>query len=931
MTDNLVSLVEQHLYQELFLHDLNWSAPDHPPVAYTDTEGQTFTATNVSSYKGLRVWVCDEKPGSKIEAELDRLIAKTSTDRLVIFHNDDEQVWRWPARRNKDNSTSTRLTSHRHRTGIANPKFATRLDAIRLPIDIVLDANTVLAKVRDAFDVETQNETRRASKLMARMYTAIEKSYPKNFDSRTRDHEISVALARILFLMFGDDTDMWETDAFRNFIHHDTPADGSTLAHQLNELFIQLDTPVGAVQPAVTGLPYVNGGIFREKITLPALDKEFRDAILDACAVDWSTISPAIFGSMFQSVRDEQARRELGEHYTSERNILKTLNPLFLDELRSEFERARTMKDEKGVLTRLWNRLGDIRFMDPACGCGNFIIVAYRELRDLELQIMERLQELTVGMQLAFDPTLSLKVTLDHFYGIEIDEWPARIAETAMFLVDRQCDLKLKERFGEAPKRLPIQLQSTIIAGNAVATDWTAVLPPSEDVVLAGNPPFVGMAWMNSDQQSDNRVAFSGLPEAKGLRTGRLDYVASWYAKALAYLRGTHGRAAFVSTNSITQGEQARTMVPLLGRCGFEVDFGHQTFKWTSEAPRAAAVHCVIVGFSAKGRPGKQRRLFTYPTLTAAPEESRPKQLNFYLVDGPDLVPEKLRAPLVQGMPMSMKGSQPTEAGHLLVDESTYDTVAADPIASKYLRKFVQGRYMLNDTPHWCLWLKDAPTKEIQGSKLIQERLAKVSASRLGSPTMSVQEFAKRPHLFTQDRQPSTRYFALPEVSSENRKWIPGRFYEPDVIAGNKLIIFPGAEDWHAALLQSSMFMTWVHIFAGRLESRPSISPGLAYFPIPFPQADEALRNKLTTAWDAIDAARTEQSGATLKQLYQDSAMPEPLRNAHDSLDAIVDHAFGSKTTCESSDERKRVLFTSYVELTSRDQLPMARKTRARK
>lgn len=372
-------------------------------------------------------------------------------------------------------------------------------------------------------------------------------------------------------------------------------------------------------------------------------------------------------------------------------------------------------------------------------------------------------------------------------------------------------------------------------------------------------------------------------------------------------------------------------MVPLLGRCGFEVDFGHQTFKWTSEAPRAAAVHCVIVGFSAKGRPGKQRRLFTYPTLTAAPEESRPKQLNFYLVDGPDLVPEKLRAPLVQGMPMSMKGSQPTEAGHLLVDESTYDTVAADPIASKYLRKFVQGRYMLNDTPHWCLWLKDAPTKEIQGSKLIQERLAKVSASRLGSPTMSVQEFAKRPHLFTQDRQPSTRYFALPEVSSENRKWIPGRFYEPDVIAGNKLIIFPGAEDWHAALLQSSMFMTWVHIFAGRLESRPSISPGLAYFPIPFPQADEALRNKLTTAWDAIDAARTEQSGATLKQLYQDSAMPEPLRNAHDSLDAIVDHAFGSKTTCESSDERKRVLFTSYVELTSRDQLPMARKTRARK
>lgn len=436
---------------------------------------------------------------------------------------------------------------------------------------------------------------------------------------------------------------------------------------------------------------------------------------------------------------------------------------------------------------------------------------------------------------------------------------------------------------------------------------------------------------MSSDQQSDNRVAFTGLPESKGLRTGRLDYVASWYAKALAYLRGTHGRAAFVSTNSITQGEQARTMVPLLGRCGFEVDFGHQTFKWTSEAPKVAGVHCVIVGFSAKGRPGKVKRLFTYPTLTSIPEKSLPKQLNFYLVDGPDLVPDKLRSPLVQGMPSSMKGSQPTDAGYLLVDETEYDSVVADNVASKYLRKFVQGRYMLNDTPYWCLWLKDASAKEIQSSELLRRLLANVSASRLESPTRSVQEFAKRPHLFTQDRQPSTQYFALPEVSSENRKWIPGRFYEPEVIAGNKLIIFPDAADWHAALLQSSMFMTWVRIFAGRLESRPSISPGLAYFPIPFPQADDDLRNKLNDAWAAVDEARIEQGGTTLKQLYQASEMPDSLRAAHDALDAIVDRAFGAKTVCANADERKRILFASYVALTSQGQLTTARTTRTRR
>ena len=498
MTDSPLSLVEEHLYQELFLHQLNWSAPDSPPISYTAEDGQTYTATNISSYKGLRVWVCDDKPGSKIEAELDRLIAKTTTDRLVIFHNDDEQVWRWPARRTKDNSTSTRLTSHRHRNGRANPNFAARLDVIRLPIDIVLDANTVLTKVREAFDVEARNESKRASKLMARMYSALEAAYPTSYDRAKRDHEISIVLARLLFLMFGDDTEMWQDqqgepvpDAFLEFIHVQTPADASTLGQQLTDLFEALDKPGGAAARGIdAALPHINGGLFREKITLPALSADFRQAVLDACVVDWSTISPAIFGSMFQSVRDAQTRRELGEHYTSEENILKTLNPLFLDELRAEFDRARTMKDEKGVLTRLWKRLGDIRYMDPACGCGNFIIVAFRELRDLELRIMERLQELSGASQLAFDPTLALKVTLDHFYGIEIDEWPARIAETAMFLVDRQCDLKLKERFGEAPQRLPIQTQAKIAVGNALRLPWHEHCPVSESVVIAGNPPF---------------------------------------------------------------------------------------------------------------------------------------------------------------------------------------------------------------------------------------------------------------------------------------------------------------------------------------------------------------------------------------------------------------------------------------------------------
>ncbi|MGB4918214.1 MAG: type IIL restriction-modification enzyme MmeI [Propionicimonas sp.] len=345
MTSPLIEHAERRDYQKLFLLDLNWSRPDHPPVTY-EHEGRPVTATNVSSYKGLRVWVVNEKPDSKLEAALDQQLAKTSTDRIVIFHDDSEQVWRWPVRRAVGNSTTTRLSRHKHRNGDPDPRFAAKLDVIRLPFDVRLDSNEVLSRVRQAFDVEAQNETKYASKLMARLYAAMEKAYPATKDPKVRDHEISVTLARILFLMFGDDTDMWPEGLFQDFILDHTAADGSDIGAKLTELFAYLDTPPkerGNIRPELDGFRYVNGGIFNEHLTLPAMNAEFRAAVLDACDRDWKTISPAIFGSMFQSVRDAQTRRELGEHYTSEENILKTLNPLFLDELRAEFDHIKTL------------------------------------------------------------------------------------------------------------------------------------------------------------------------------------------------------------------------------------------------------------------------------------------------------------------------------------------------------------------------------------------------------------------------------------------------------------------------------------------------------------------------------------------------------------------------------------------------------------
>jgi hypothetical protein len=613
MNSPLIERAEQHEYQKLFLQDLNWSRPDQAPVTI-EYDGRHITATNVSQYKGIRVWVVDEKPDSKLEAELDRILSRSSVDRILILHDEHEQVWRWPVRRATGNTTTTRLSRHRHRTGDTDPRFATKLNVIRLPFDVTLDSNTVLAKVRQAFDVEAHNETKHASKLMARLYTAMERAYPATTPRPVRDHEISVTLARVLFLLFGDDTDMWQPDLFSDFIRDHTAQDGSDIGAQLTALFDYLDTPDqqrGLPRSGLDGFRYVNGRIFTERVILPVLNAEFRAAVLQASDRDWATISPAIFGSMFQSVRDDETRRQLGEHYTSEENILKTLNPLFLDELRAEFEHIRTLgKYEADRLRKLREKLGRIQFMDPACGCGNFIIVAYRELRDLELAIMERLQEIT-GDNPMLLANVGLSVSLDHFYGIEIDEWPARIAETAMFLVDRQCDLKLTASLGYAPDRLPIQEQATIVVDNALRLDWATVCPPQRQVMVAGNPPFLGPHTRTKEQLVDLQSVWG----TKDL--GRLDYVTGWHRKCVDYFTGQDdGRFALVSTSSVAQGDQATRLFPYIFNNGWRLRFAHQTFAWTSEATGAAAVHCVITGFDKVEKPAPV--LFKYTRLQGA-------------------------------------------------------------------------------------------------------------------------------------------------------------------------------------------------------------------------------------------------------------------------------------------------------------------------
>ncbi|HET7388111.1 MAG TPA: DNA methyltransferase [Nocardioidaceae bacterium] len=926
MTDSLVDQADAENFDHLFRIDLFWQSPDHPPIQIELDDGFKVTATNVSSYKGVRVWEVPALPGSSGEAKLDQAIAKNSTNRLVIFHDGAKQVWRWPSRSSKDGGVISRPARHVHKVGSADPQFGAKLDAIRLP-ESGVDVNDLLSRVRGAFDVETKKETKRASKLMAQMYAAVEKGYSSKVDPRVRDHEISVTLARVLFLLFGDDTEMWKDpsgeplpDLFQDFIKDHTERDGTDIAQRLNALFETLKRAPGDrknLAAELTAFPYVNGGIFNESITLPVLDIDFRKAILDASVVDWSTISPAIFGSMFQSVRDAQTRRELGEHYTSEENILKTLNPLFLDELRAEFEAAvvrETAQKRINALNALWKRLGDIRYMDPACGCGNFIIVAYRELRDLELRIMDELANNQQGEDAATldaDWTTLLKITLDHFYGIEIDEWPARIAETAMFLMDRQCDLKMKERFGAAPERLPIQKSAKIVVGSALRIDWADVVAPTSSVIIAGNPPFLG-------HKERSQVQGEELKEAWGTSSVQhLDYVTAWYAKSLAYFGELDGLWAFVSTNSVTQGEGVAPLFRPILSAGWRIKFAHRSFRWESEATGAAAVHVTIVGFA---RYPDTVRLFDYPTgLGAAPVEVPATNISPYLVDGPDVLVDGSRTVLSPSLAELRAGSTPIDFGHLLVEDSDLPAVRADPIASKFLRPYCGGKELINGLESWCLWM-DVPgvkLNDLSKSPVLAKRISSVRADREASGRVATQRLAATPHLFGERRQPSADYLGIPQTFSDSRRFATAARVPINVIASIKLFTHPDPDGFLFALISSSMFITWQKTIGGRLKSDPSFSSSLVWNTFPVPAVSAEQRVAISALGDRILAAREAHPGKTLADLYKPDAMPGDLVAAHAKLDRAIDGMFGLHHDEVTSLERQETLFAKYLALSS--------------
>jgi hypothetical protein len=564
---------------------------------------------------------------------------------------------------------------------------------------------------------------------------------------------------------------------------------------------------------------YINGGLFAARLAPADFNAKMRSILLDCCNFDWNKISPAIFGAMFQGVMDKEQRRELGAHYTSEENILKVINPLFMDELWQEYDRVKT---DPVQLDRFHDKISRLKFLDPACGCGNFLIITYRELRILELELLK----MKVGTnQLTLDISHLLKVTVEQFYGIEYEDFPCQIAQVGMWLMDHQMNIRAAEQFGMYYARLPLTQSATIVNGNALAIDWESVVPKHELSYILGNPPFVGARVMSEVQKADMLSVFDNT---KGV--GNLDYVTAWYKKAAELMQNTTIKTAFVSTNSITQGEQVSILwKPLIEEHNVVIDFGYRTFKWHNEAKGKAAVHCVIIGFCI----GESRR--SKHIIDSDGTKKAVKAINPYLVEAPTVFLENRTKPICNVPEIGM-GNQPIDDGNYLFTESEMnDFIKSEPMSEKWFRPWLGADEFINGHKRFCLWLGDCPPSELRKMPEVMKRVEAVRKFRMESKRSSTNKIADTPTRFQTENMPSTNYIVLPEVSSERRRYIPFGFLSPSVLCSNKLRLMPNGTLYHFGVLTSNVHMAWTRAVCGRLEMRYQYSINIVYNNFPWP------------------------------------------------------------------------------------------------
>lgn len=759
-----------------------------------------------------------------------------------------------------------------------------------------------------------------AADAVGRLYSAFkqDRNYP--------EHNLKQFLIRLLFCFFADDTLIFTKNQFEEYLSKYTREDGEDLGGALNRIFDTLNTPPEQrpqkMNAELREFPYVNGRLFEEKLCEFYFDADLRAQLFECARRDWSHISPEIFGNLFQSAMDGVTRSELGAHYTEEVHIVKVVDSLFMDRLRQDFQAARKLAKTKRrqTINELHQFIGNLNFLDPACGCGNFLVVAYRELRKLEDEIIGEL----FGENQLLDIATMQRVHIGQFHGVEIDEYPAQIAKVAMWLTDHQCNLRTAERFGKHRPSIPLTDSAEIINANALMCDW-----PKADYIF-GNPPFIGR--QNAEQKAEQKQIGSAIKNF-----ANVDYVANWYVKAATVMQKNPSvKTAFVSTNSICQGEQVGILWKWLFEQGFEIFFAHRTFQWTSQAANKAAVHCIIVGFALPEEPSVDKYLFDYADIRGLPEKSAVANINGYLMDAPNYFCVKVNQQ-ISGEIKMINGSKVTDGGFLLMSTAEKDALtAAEPLAAQYIRPFLGAEEFINGKQRWCLWFRGvSETKlnhDLKSMPQVRQRLNGVKQMRLASTDKQTKQDAATPHLFQTDRQPeSDNYLIIPRVSSETRNFIPIGFADCHIINSDANFSLPHATLYHFGILCSSMHNAFMRVVAGRLESRYRYSNTIVYnnFPFPFSAAQrlpetgkpeaKVLKHiaAIEKAAQAVlsarefytaEALRENLPVPTLADLYAADAPFSRLHQAHEALDRAVDAAYQYKGA-NNDKERSKFLF----------------------
>jgi hypothetical protein len=768
----------------------------------------------------------------------------------------------------------------------------------------------------EVYNATNDNEAdRNASYKMASLYDLLIEENPQIYNSKASIHNLNIFLSRLLFCFFAEDTEIFEEDSiFTNTLAQHTAENGKDTHTFLDDLFNRLNDKKADKYPDyLAKFPYVNGGLFNDSISSPIFTAKARKTLIDLGELQWKDINPDIFGSMIQAVVIPDYRSDLGMHYTSVENILKLIKPLFLDELYEEFEKAKSINQ----LRTLIKRLSEIKFFDPACGSGNFLIITYKEIRLLEIRILEKIIDLTPNPTLEFT-----QIQLSQFYGIEIDDFAHEMAILSLWLAEHQMNKIFEETlfdFGRSNPILPLKEAGQITQGNATREDWKKACPISktDEVYIIGNPPYLGYSRQDDDQKDDMKIVFSRINNYK-----KLDYIACWFYKATYYIQNSKGKYAFVTTNSITQGEQVALLWPFILNSGQEIDFAHQSFKWTNNAKGNAGVAVVIIGIRNLDNSDK----FLYNKNL----KQSVKNISPYLTNTSNVYVSSRTKPL-SNLPPMIKGSSPGDNGNLLLDQEEKDKlISQNPNAQKFIKKYIGASEFIKGTNRYCIHITEETVKEAYKIKVLDERFEKVEIFRLNSKKLATQKKAENPHFFDEDKHQTGEFILIPQTSSELRKYIPIGFYDDSYVPSNGTRVVYNAKPWLFGVVSSKMHMVWTHATSGRLETRIQYTNTLCYNTFPFPDITTKQKENLNLYVFAILDERAKHN-KTMAQLYNPTTMPKGLLKAHQELDTAIEQCYRLQPF-KNDTERLEYMFKQYEEMTNKDTLfAKQKKTRKKK